>query len=160
MVSHRIPARVSFSLSSMRGTQKAPAFVLAWAVAVALSCSGCGSSVKTDLGQVQGTVTLDGSPLANAQVVFSPDGGRPSTGVTDDAGKYTLTYIRDTKGAKIGKHSVRIESVPPPSEPTAENPEGVGAFVEKIPAKYNAETQLTAEVKPGENTCDFQLVSK
>ncbi|HEX7380297.1 MAG TPA: carboxypeptidase regulatory-like domain-containing protein [Pirellulales bacterium] len=105
---------------------------------------------------------MDGAPLANAQVIFSPDGGRPSTGVTDAAGKYTLTYIRDVKGAKLGAHSVRVETVPAVTSDQAVGitPEGPPSAAETIPAKYNTESELRAEVKPGENTIDFSLNSK
>lgn len=141
---------------------KTPKLILASLLAVfAGSSLGCGSSDRPELGDVHGTVTMDGAPLANAQVVFSPEGGRPSTGVTDAAGKYTLTYIRDIKGAKVGNHSVRIESVPAaPSDPEAATKEAPIPFKETIPAKYNAKSTLTAEVKPGENTIDFPLESK
>lgn len=137
--------------------KQTPKLILASMIAVlGFSCVGCGSNKRSDLGQVQGTVTMDGSPLADAQIIFSPEGGRPSTGVTDAAGKYTLAYIRDIKGAAVGKHSVRIETLPPPTSDHEVNQ----VFIEKIPAKYNAETTLTADVKPGENTVDFPLVSK
>lgn len=145
-----------------RGLRPVPRFALALLAAGTLSCVGCGSSKQPDLGQVQGTVTMDGSPLANAQVIFSPDGGRPSTGVTDAAGKYTLTYIRDIKGAKLGAHSVRVETVPAVTSDQAVGiaPEGPPAVAERIPIKYNTESELRAEVKSGENTIDFSLNSK
>lgn len=141
---------------------KRPKLILASLLALfAGSSLGCGSSDRPELAAVQGTVTMDGAPLANVQVVFSPEGRRPSTGVTDAAGKYTLTYIRDIKGAALGKHSVRIESVPAaPADPEAATKEVPVPFKESIPAKYNAKSKLTAEVKPGENTIDFPLDSK
>ena len=43
---------------------------------------------------------------------------------------------------------------PPPDQPPGEAPE----FKERIPAKYNLDSKLTAEVKAGvENVFDFKL---
>jgi hypothetical protein len=116
-----------------------------------LGCSG------GDIGKVKGQVTLDGQPLPGALVVFQPeDGSRPSTGRTDDAGKYELLYSREVKGAKVGKHKVSITTG---SESDGEKgkPEVV---VEKVPAKYNVKSELVREVKPGTNEIDFALDSK
>ena len=77
-------------------------------------------------------------------------------GLTDSSGKYELTYIRDTKGAVPGTHTVRITTHP---EPVADDYSGP-AFKEPIPAKYNADTTLKADVKAGENTFDFELQSR
>ena len=43
--------------------------LVALVVAVTLLTQGCG---RSDLGKVTGTVKLDGQPLPNATVVFSP----------------------------------------------------------------------------------------
>lgn len=142
----------------MKAAKLIPALLL---TVFAVSSVGCQSSDSPDLGQVQGAVTMDGAPLASVQVVFSPESGRPSTGLTDAAGKYTLTYIRDIKGAVPGKHSVRIESVPAvPSDPEAATKDVPASHKETIPAKYNVKSTLTAEVKPGENVIDFPLESQ
>ncbi|MBM4097163.1 MAG: carboxypeptidase regulatory-like domain-containing protein [Planctomycetes bacterium] len=67
---------------------------------------GCGSS---GIVSVSGTLTYKGKPVTNAFVNFVPaDGGRPSMGETDAAGKFTLTYDPQTKGAKAGKHKVFV----------------------------------------------------
>lgn len=138
----------------MRATIRlAPTLVV---LAVALSGLSCGSSDQPELGQVSGTVTMDGKPLPNAQVVFSPEKGRPSMAITDESGKYALTYIRDVKGAVPGKHTVRITAV----RVSTSDREGAAPVKEPIPAKYNANTTLTAQVEPGENTVDFALESK
>ena len=126
-------------------------FALAFAVV-----AGCGGGGSPDVGLVTGTVTMDGKPLENAEVVFSPPNGRPSMALTDSSGKYELTYIRDTKGAVPGTHKVRITTRP---EAVADDYSGP-AFKEPIPIKYNAETTLTAEVKAGENTFNFELQSR
>ncbi len=76
-----------------------------------LVMSGCsGTPDQPPLGTVVGIVTLGGQPLPSVEISFEPDKGRPSNGKTDSEGKYELTYIRDTKGAKVGSHKVLIRS--------------------------------------------------
>ena len=133
-----------------------------------LSSSGCGGpSDQPELGQVSGTITLDGKPLGGVAVVFQPDNGRPATGVTDKDGKYELRYIRDTMGTKIGHNRVEIapqegeddpaEAVTDEAGPSAQPPSP--SRKPRIPARYNIRSELEADVKPGENTFNFDLES-
>lgn len=108
-----------------------------------MGCSGAGD--RPDLGEVSGIVTLDGQPLAHASISFIQEGFRPSIGQTDDQGRYELTYIRDIKGAAVGTHMVKIKVF------------GPGA--QKVPPRYNSESELTCEVKPGHNEINFDLTS-
>jgi len=124
-------------------------------VATLTAVSGCGPSQDLpDLGQVTGTVTLDGKPLADANIAFEPQaGGAVSTGQSDSSGQYEIWYNADVKGAALGKHVVRIEKFPDPEEHE-------GDFV-LLPDKYNVESTLTADVKPGNNeNVNFELTSK
>lgn len=127
-------------------------------VALALvSTSACRStpSDQPDLGKVSGVVTMDGAPLEGALVSFAPEEGRGSQAITDSEGKYQLSYIGDTMGAKVGSHKVRITTyIEDDSDPEAQKTK------ETIPKKYNKETTLTADVKEGSNTFDFKLESK
>ncbi len=108
---------------------------------------GCSHSDRPALGLVRGRVTFDGSPLAGAFVVFTPQaGGRQSSGRTNQDGVYELTYLRDIKGAKAGTHKVIIATA---TEQSAE----------RLPARYNSDTTLQAEVKPGNNELNFDLTS-
>ena len=122
-------------------------FSLGLLMGLLLCCGGCSHSDRPALGLVRGTVTFDGSPLAGAFVVFTPhEGGRQSSGYTNQDGIYELTYLRDIKGAKVGTHKVAIATA---TEQSAE----------RLPARYNAETTLQAEVKPGDNELNFDLTS-
>lgn len=133
---------------------------------------GCGGSDQPELGQVTGTITLDGKPLSGIAVVFQPDSGRPARGMTDAEGKYELTYIRETKGTKVGPNRVEIA----PSEDgeaeeeleiADENADAESKSATKlsksgkptIPARYNLRSELKADVKAGKNTFDFKLES-
>ena len=129
---------------------------------------GCGGpSDQPELGQVTGTITLDGKPLSGVAVVFQPDNGRPARGTTDAAGKYELTYIRETKGAKVGPNRVEIA---PSEEGEAEEVDDAGeeskpvtqqpkSAKPKIPSRYNVQSELKVDVKAGKNTFDFKLES-
>ncbi len=120
-----------------------PALLLA-----ALFISGCGRDGRPPLGRVQGVVTLDGAPLEGALVVFEPvEPARPSRGVTDAAGRYTLSYLRDIEGAVVGLHEVKIVTA------------GEESRTERVPARYNHATTLTAEVGRGSNEHNFALTS-
>ncbi|MCC9606511.1 carboxypeptidase-like regulatory domain-containing protein [Blastopirellula sp. JC732] len=125
--------------------------VFAGLVAAAVGCGGS----ESKMGGVSGTVTLDGKPAADLQVTFTPQKGRPSSGVTDAEGKYELFYIRDQRGAEPGSHVVSITTVAK-SSPDPGPPQ----FVEKVPSKYNVKTTLSADVAKGPNTIDFKLESK
>jgi len=115
---------------------------------------GCSQGDMPDIGYVEGTVTLDGNPVANALVTFQPEHARPSYGRTDDSGHYELSYTDDAKGATIGAHTVSI-STASGGDPDQDIP----ASKETIPAKYNANTELKADVKAGDNEIDFPLES-
>ncbi|MEX0794022.1 MAG: carboxypeptidase-like regulatory domain-containing protein [Pirellulaceae bacterium] len=119
---------------------------------------GCGQVEYDGLRTVQGTVTLDGQPYPNALITFSPkSGGRPSKGLTDAEGRYELNYIRTTKGAETGEHSVKIMTMPPihegPGMPSMKMPKEV------LPARYNQRSTLESVVEEGPNEIDFELDS-
>ncbi|MBN2578952.1 MAG: carboxypeptidase regulatory-like domain-containing protein [Pirellulales bacterium] len=118
----------------------------AWLVVLLPLWLGCSHDDRPELGLVRGRVTLDGKPLAGEVVSFRPvEGGRQSSRKTDEQGHYELIYLRDIRGAKVGKHRVTI---------------GASDLVAKrVPDRYNLKTTLTAEVHPGDNQCDFDLRS-
>lgn len=114
---------------------------------------GCGKS-DVPLAHVEGTVMLDGQPLANAIVEFQPEGPvgkvRPSIGETGPDGKYKLRFSRDRWGAVVGNHKVLI---------TTFSPSGDGRFKERVPAAYNSATTLQRTVARQSNWLDFDLQS-
>ncbi len=115
--------------------------------AAALMWSGCGRGDRPNLGKVRGIVTLDGKPLAGASVHFDPGTVRGSTGITGPDGGYELVYIRDTMGAAVGEHTVRIRTQ------TETTPE-------VLPPRYHAQSTLTATVTAGRNEINFPLTSQ
>jgi hypothetical protein len=130
--------------------------------------SGCGGrGDQPELGEVTGTIKLDGKPLSGITVVFQPESGRPASGVTDAEGNYELTYIRQTKGAKVGPNRVEIAPSEDGESEEAEAEEGESESVTSptrsgkptIPARYNVRSELKVDVKAGTNTFDFDLES-
>jgi hypothetical protein len=136
--------------------------MVGWLVAIAVAAlnSGCGSVKTPPTAKVSGTVTYNGSPLANVTVTFQPSQGRPASGVTDSSGKFTLSTFGKNDGALPGNHRISIApnsaDVPMPETPEeAEKPPKL-----PFPARYtNAETSmLTAVVEKGKaNNFPLQL---
>ncbi len=124
------------------------------AFAIVACIVGCDAG--SGLSPVTGMVTLDGKPYPNAQVRFVPETGRPSIGITDDSGVYTLTFIRDEKGAAPGSYKVDVTTVHVSTSDT----DGGKELPEKLPTKYNTSTELKATVDPGENVINFDLTSR
>jgi hypothetical protein len=115
-----------------------------------------GCDAGTGLSSVTGTITLDGKPYPSAQVRFVPETGRPSIGITNESGTYSLIYIRDEKGAAPGSYKVDVTTV----HVSASDTDGGKEPAEKVPPKYNKATELTATVESGENVIDFDLTSR
>ena len=99
---------------------------------------------------------MDGDPLPNVVVHFVPEnGGRESAGMTDENGKYQAIYLPKVMGVKLGKQKVMIAAFINDETDREER-----KALRKIPAKYNAETTLSVEIKPGKNVCNFELTSE
>ena len=88
-----------------RATRAAQLAALLWAAA---GCRG------RELGEVEGTVTLDGAPLPDVEVVFVPDpargnAGNNATALTDARGHYRLRSPKEGRdGAAVGAHRVVV----------------------------------------------------
>ena len=129
--------------------------LLCASLATALLASGCFRGPR--LGAVTGNVTLDGEPLANAQVEFQPTRGAPSYGTTNSLGQYELKYTKDKPGARVGSHVVRITT-----QTTAVDPETGEEYQipQQVPEKYNYRSDLLRQVKAEPNVFDFPLESE
>lgn len=127
--------------------------VAAWLLGPLMA--GCGSG-RSDLAPVSGKVTLDGQPLAKALVEFIPEGtsGVVAIGRTDEQGNYTLMASRSAQGATIGPNKVRITTF----EIIDDN--GRQRVVpERVPSRYNSQTELRVTVAPRSNTLNFELTT-
>ena len=108
--------------------------------------AGCGGD-RPELGTVTGRITLNGKPLAGAEIIFQHQTKRFSRGETDTEGRYELLYVRDVPGAALGMHRVVV---------TAKDP---ATRRQLVPPRYNHQTTLEREVRAGHNAFDFDLTS-
>lgn len=121
-----------------------------------LTFAGCGGTDVPSLANVSGTIQMDGKPLASASVMFIPENGRPSTGMTDSSGYYTMSYSEQADGVVPGPCRVMIST----GKPRQENEDGESepGIPETVPMKYNVNTTLVFDVKSGtSNTAHFSL---
>ena len=136
---------------------------LLWAALAALLAVavGCGGPHR---GAVTGEVTLDGQPIEGGQISFIPtDGttGQPAWGKIE-GGRYSIPAA---EGPAVGTSRVeirwnrktgkKIPAVPPAPPDTM-----IELTAEAVPTRYNAQSELTAEVQQGKNTFDFKLQSQ
>jgi len=123
---------------------------------LSLLSAGC-INTGPSLGQVEGAVTFDGTPLAHTIITFTPTapGGTTSTAVTDTQGHYRLMFTRTQEGALLGRHRVSFEK--------GESAEKGGKRGKKRAAGDEEDradsTARIVEVVSGPNTLDFALTS-
>jgi hypothetical protein len=133
---------------------------------VLLPVLGCAAEAPK-IVPVSGLVTLDGKPLANATVTFSPiakpgevNAGDGSAGKTNANGEYTLTTSRGVPGAQVGKHRVSISLLAQQAGASDERRRGGPPLENKVPARYSDNSELTFEVTAaGPNRADFVLTT-
>lgn len=135
--------------------------------------SGCGSG---GMGKVKGKVTVGGQPITNGTIMFYPSTGPGAVGEIGQDGVYTLRTHKPGDGAVIGTHKVAIHATSIGAG-TLEAPKSLddelkgssanssaknlvpGKITWLVPEKYSTpnDSPLTAEVKAGQNTIDFDI---
>jgi hypothetical protein len=109
--------------------------------------SGCSKSSTVQRAAIQGSVTLDGEPLKNGVIEFSPVTSKLGSGGKITNGRYQLPA---DKGLPEGEYLVRITSAgeAPPAQAVAPGmePAPAGIAKERIAARFNAETTLKLSV--------------
>jgi hypothetical protein len=133
-------------------------------IAVLLACAGCHRG-GLDRNAIGGSVTLDGKALATGGILFSPIKGTrgPVTGGAIENGRYQLPRA---SGPVAGWYRVEIHAtrktgkmVPAPFRHPGEN-EMIEEQEEAVAPRFNFESTLEVEVKPGENAADFSVSSR
>jgi len=127
---------------------------------VILLFSGCGEPNPLGRYRLSGSVTFQGKPLDQGLITFEPLD--PNKGVGSGAliteGKYD---IPTDKGLPAGRYIVRITSTDPSAPPPADAMPGDAPVVlgkERIPPKWNLESDQQIEVKPeGEHVYNFEI---
>ncbi len=119
---------------------------------VALVVCGCNGSDLPDRGEVSGTVTVDGKPISNLMIVFTPKDRqvRSAGGVTNAEGKYKLFFNSTESGTATGMNAVEFE------KPDREAMENSDPLLKTIPQSYFSEF-MEFDVKSGQNTVDVDI---
>ncbi|MGL4594656.1 MAG: hypothetical protein ACRCUY_08015 [Thermoguttaceae bacterium] len=136
---------------------------------------GCSSSSPFPVQSVEGVVTLDGEPVADAVVGFSPASGsegKPAFARTDANGSFRLTTVQGGafgEGAPEGNYEVSVTKEVPEREITQKEMEEMDrtgrspniAILSVVPKKYNdtKKSGLTATIVKGKNKIDLPLKS-
>jgi hypothetical protein len=136
-------------------------FAVSFGLIVAIA--GCGSEPAYQGATryaLSGKVTLDGAPLEAGTISFIADGhqGNPAGGPVVK-GEYAVDADR---GANAGNYRVEVRWQKPTGQQVKDEDTGgmVDVTQEAIPAQYNAQSTLKAEVKPDKTKFDFDLKSK
>lgn len=139
-------------------------------LALLLTISACSSSDEgPELMEAYGTVTVDGVPESYLKVSFiSPEG--ITHGLTDANGEYTIRFNDTRSGTFPGANRVSIERVSPSEyEDVGDLEEDEDEFEERIesemsgqrlPARFNDDTELTVEVTAEGAPYDFELITE
>lgn len=133
--SWRSAARVRYRSAS----RVAPALCRVLSLVGLLPLIGCGQPGPV-LVPVQGRITLDGKPVSEHVVTFSPIGntqGNGAMGPTDEQGKFALTDVRGETGAHVGDYKVHLYPTPvtPPND-VPSDVVSVGSGGGSVPAIY------------------------
>jgi hypothetical protein len=107
---------------------------------------------------IEGTVTYAGQPVDGGSISFIPDNNRGTIASADiKAGKYAVPA---GKGPGTGKCRVQIVWKKKTGR-QVQTPGDAGNLIDEtvqvIPANYNAQTTLSADLKSGGNTLNFDL---
>ena len=127
-------------------------FRLALLVSVFLAASsGCS---RSPLVQATGRLTYKGKPVPSTYVIFHPleEGKRESHGLTDDDGKFSLTFSRTEEGVFPGKHRIHLRYNQSGDEELGKTPPKASKELRSVISKYGPgeKSPLIYEVKGGE----------
>lgn len=109
---------------------------------------------------LSGKVTLDGMPVDGGTITFVALAPKQNpTGGSIVKGEYV---IPEERGGNIGAYRVEIHWLKPTGEKVLDNDTGemIDVVNDGIPAKFNTETELKAEIAADKTSFDFNLSSK
>jgi hypothetical protein len=126
-----------------------------------LICAGCGGG-RTRQAAIQGEVKLDGKPVERGTIQFLPMQGVEGSIATAEiaSGRYQLS---GKVSPAVGWNRVEIHALRKTGRAIRRSFPSHGTMEEEVEAvapRYNTESTLKFEVKPGENTADFQVTSQ
>jgi hypothetical protein len=134
-----------------RGGRRSGRFRGAAFLAIALAVGGCASDEQP---VVSGTVTVDGQPLAEGTMHFSPlAGGASSAGTRIKGGQFSVPLERakykvQIFAPKASKVEAKLDANGPGGGPTME---------ETLPPRYNVQSELTLDVTGPKSDVRYDL---
>jgi len=134
---------------------------------------GCQSASVPGLVRCEGVVTLDGTPADGVTVMLIPrdsETQRNAIAVTDGAGKFRMTTLKENDGAMPGTYSVTVTKYEksgevvtlPEKSPETGQPLTFEPSVNRLPAAYENPTTSPLEMtvpQGGIKTANFELKS-
>jgi hypothetical protein len=131
-------------------------------IGLAALCLLVGCTRSDERQSIQGAVTLDGKPMEKGQITFVPQAGTkgPTAGAEIVGGKFAIPAAG---GPFAGQFRVEITASRPGGKKVADRFTGkpVDAYEQFIPGKFNADSQLSADVKAGAaNRLEFAVKSQ
>jgi hypothetical protein len=140
-----------------------------WLVAAVVLATGCGSGGP--VLPVNGIVTMDNAPLADATVTFYPEAGTEATvgfARTGSDGKFVILEAQGRKGLAVGKYKVTVSRMKhAEGSGSSEDPAAVGAVtdadvINDLPAIYShpSHTVLSYSVTGDGKPIEIKLSSK
>jgi hypothetical protein len=154
----------------MPGLKASILLVLPWLA----TCAGCGNG--SGLVPVEGTITLDGQPMAGVHVLFDqpelpPNENKGYMGKTDEQGHYALRSIDGTEGVPPGSFRVSLTtavtdpSAPAPAPPPGRSttpfyPESPPPPPERVPPAYRGGKLSFTVTEDGTDAANFDLKSR
>jgi len=124
-------------------------------LALAIGLVGC--SDGPPMGDVSGSVTVDGAPSPDGYITFTPtDGTKTPQGSDIKGGKYSIRVaLGESKvEIRIPKKIGEKKLYDTPDSPVAP------VFEETLPDKFHDKTELTFDVKAGANEKNWDVTSK
>jgi hypothetical protein len=118
--------------------------------------TGCGG--RPSLVEASGTVLRSGQPVPYLTVHFVPVDGKPSWGVTDENGRFSLKQNNKNPGVMTGTHTVWVEWRPlsPKDEmdpANARKPKDLEAILQK----YGPEANSPLRIEVTQPTQDLEV---
>jgi hypothetical protein len=123
-----------------------------------LALAGCN---RSGLVNATGRLTYKGQPVPSTYVVFQPEDvtKRPSHGLTDDDGRFTLTNSKSLTGVYLGPNTVSLRYHQTADEEMGKTPPKASKELKAVIARYadSKTSKLHREVKKDGDFFDIVL---
>lgn len=131
-------------------------------IAVILCCFGCDKGDGVRRAAVEGRVTLDGVEIKEGTIAFRrSDNTQVATSGSISAGRYSIPADR---GPAVGSNRVEIRAMKKTGRKVQAPMSNPGVMtdetVEAVPSRYNGNSTLVTDIKPGVNVFDCAVTSK